>query len=359
MERSVERLNPDGSSRLAAVLDDRHAISDALRRCSSGYGWQVRRHALTLSHRFSRPRRADDVFSDSDSLAVCLPLMSPRPESLSEASTSASDHDIASQPFDTSGPHVEPLTLETAVRAALATTRLRSGHFSTLLVGLAYPAAVLLCGAVLLLAASIFLIPEFDRMFDEFGLTLPFFTQIVIDASRWINRFWIVGVSFVVLLLMAIGAVIWSPMSLSSELFDRRSLWALWSWHAAMLIEAGFDRAAAVQMAGEASRDVSIKDQACRWASELGSQGQLSLTSSSQLPKLRPLIATALQLERNRDCALVLRQNANNCWNLNRGKSYWWVALLTPLSACLVGSVVALMIVALFAPLIELITGLT
>jgi type IV pilus assembly protein PilC len=53
-----------------------------------------------------------------------------------------------------------------------------------------YPAAVLLVAVVVITILLIFVIPEFETLFNNFGGGLPTLTQMVVDLSHWFQHWW-------------------------------------------------------------------------------------------------------------------------------------------------------------------------
>ncbi|MGA8259057.1 MAG: type II secretion system F family protein [Arenicellales bacterium] len=53
-----------------------------------------------------------------------------------------------------------------------------------------YPAAVLLVAVVVIAILLIFVIPEFEQLFRNFGGALPTLTQMVVNLSHWFQRWW-------------------------------------------------------------------------------------------------------------------------------------------------------------------------
>jgi type IV pilus assembly protein PilC len=51
-----------------------------------------------------------------------------------------------------------------------------------------YPAAVLAVAVIVTVILLLFVIPQFESLFQGFGADLPAFTQFVIDLSRWMQR---------------------------------------------------------------------------------------------------------------------------------------------------------------------------
>jgi type IV pilus assembly protein PilC len=53
-----------------------------------------------------------------------------------------------------------------------------------------YPAAVLAVAIIVTSILLLFVIPQFETLFQGFGADLPAFTQFVIDLSRWMQKYW-------------------------------------------------------------------------------------------------------------------------------------------------------------------------
>ncbi len=62
-----------------------------------------------------------------------------------------------------------------------------------------YPAAVLAVAVIVTVILLLFVIPQFESLFEGFGAALPAFTQMVIDMSRWMqNHGWLLLIFVVV-----------------------------------------------------------------------------------------------------------------------------------------------------------------
>jgi type IV pilus assembly protein PilC len=53
-----------------------------------------------------------------------------------------------------------------------------------------YPAVVIMVAVGILTFIMVAIIPKFKKIFDEFGLTLPWATQTLIKVSNWMSEFW-------------------------------------------------------------------------------------------------------------------------------------------------------------------------
>ncbi len=63
---------------------------------------------------------------------------------------------------------------------------------------LSYPISIMVIAAVVMVILMLFVIPEFESLFDGFGADLPAFTQMVVDWSRWLQAYWWVLVAILV-----------------------------------------------------------------------------------------------------------------------------------------------------------------
>src|SRR5437763_1340141 len=53
-----------------------------------------------------------------------------------------------------------------------------------------YPSVVIFVAVAILTFIMIAIIPKFKKIFDEFGMTLPWATQTLIKVSNWMSEFW-------------------------------------------------------------------------------------------------------------------------------------------------------------------------
>jgi type IV pilus assembly protein PilC len=60
-----------------------------------------------------------------------------------------------------------------------------------------YPAAVMVVAVIVTIILLLFVIPQFEALFKDFGADLPAFTQFVIGMSRWLQENWYVFFGFI------------------------------------------------------------------------------------------------------------------------------------------------------------------
>lgn len=61
---------------------------------------------------------------------------------------------------------------------------------SKIIGAMVYPAVVIFVAVAILTFIMVAIIPKFKKIFDEFGLTLPWATQTLIKISVWMSEFW-------------------------------------------------------------------------------------------------------------------------------------------------------------------------
>ncbi|HEX7027508.1 MAG TPA: type II secretion system F family protein [Gammaproteobacteria bacterium] len=66
-----------------------------------------------------------------------------------------------------------------------------------------YPTAVIVVAIIVTTILLLFVVPQFEEVFKNFGADLPIFTQIVINMSRWLQAKWFIA-------LMIIVATLWA-----------------------------------------------------------------------------------------------------------------------------------------------------
>jgi type II secretory pathway component PulF len=212
-------------------------------------------------------------------------------------------------------------------------------------VQLLYPIVLLILCGLLAVLYSIWLVPEFERMFDDFGISLPPSTSMVITIADWIRRFGvyvsaILGIGLIYQLVVTFRPNIWRT---SSALIDAKghrfenakSTWARWAWHVATLLEAGVDTNDAIRIAGDGSGKHWMKTCCDDWVAGLG-RGDNPFRGFLQVNGVPiPSIGHAMMFANADDQAAMLRDVALNYRDVNRSQTLWWSAWLTPITIVL------------------------
>ncbi|MCZ6894443.1 MAG: type II secretion system F family protein, partial [Gammaproteobacteria bacterium] len=68
-----------------------------------------------------------------------------------------------------------------------------------------YPTAVVVVAFIITMILMIFVIPQFQTLFDGFGADLPALTQVVIEMSKWFQSYWYILIGGIVGTVMGIA----------------------------------------------------------------------------------------------------------------------------------------------------------
>jgi type II secretory pathway component PulF len=209
----------------------------------------------------------------------------------------------------------EVLTTLTTYARSVAATR------STVIEALLYPAIVLVVGITLFSVLSFYLLPQFDQIFQDFGLKLPFVTQLAMEVSR--NGEIVLIVAFVLLGGLALttaaaqftprGRALWTRAVYRVPLVGvviRSARLAAFCDLLGMLVEYGLPLPTAFRLAGAASSDPVMTAQA-REVEEKLNQG-VPLAAAFVGRGLAPdwVVWLAAAGERRNGLALALREIA-------------------------------------------------
>ncbi|HDP88531.1 MAG TPA: type II secretion system F family protein [Thioalkalivibrio sp.] len=82
---------------------------------------------------------------------------------------------------------------------------------------LMYPAAVIVVAFIVTTILLLFVVPQFESLFQGFGADLPAFTQMVINLSRWLQAYW-----YIVFAVIGIGTFALVQANKRSAEFRRR-----------------------------------------------------------------------------------------------------------------------------------------
>lgn len=86
-----------------------------------------------------------------------------------------------------------------------------------------YPAAVVVVAVLVTALLLLFVIPQFEELFSNFGADLPALTQLIVDMSRWFQDFW--WMFFGILIGTVVGFIAFYKRSPKFQFFlDRVSL---------------------------------------------------------------------------------------------------------------------------------------
>lgn len=232
-----------------------------------------------------------------------------------------------------------------------------------------YPLLVLmLCGAVLAFLC-VTVVPTFNKMFDEFGIAVPPLTLMVLGLSEQILRH---PVRLAVLILIFILVTVGTVRLLQSWAFGTRYVGVVCSGSTHQLVTmAGIcsrlaDELSQQQSLPEALQSAAEQCDNSYFASALRTlandarSGTQSLQRSSVAHNFPTNLIYALGAGPGGSVNLSLMRTLSDIY---RERAAWrwdsYGGILGPIAVILVGCIVAIVVLSLFQPLIDLISGLS
>ena len=231
---------------------------------------------------------------------------------------------------------------------------------------MAYPLMVLVALGIILLFLSTSIVPQFEKIFRDFGTKLPAITQLLISTSGWMPRL-LLGIAIGALLIFVLWQVakrtghdrvvvdaVVVPLPLIGPVI-RRNLVARWCDAVRLGVDAGLDLPRAIELAGDAVASPRLRrdGEELIGAISSGRPPDAVVGSTRLLPAIVPAAMTLAA--QNNDLARTLgtlgemyQQQAETRLNLIPG-------LLTPVLVVLIALLIGFTILALFAPFITLI----
>jgi type II secretory pathway component PulF len=233
-------------------------------------------------------------------------------------------------------------------------------------VTLAYPTAILILAAAVLVALSFLIVPMFKEMFEDFGLALPNITAVLVKFSGMVTVNWpFMLIALAIVTLAALNARRVLPASwregganLFGSVFGRSTAIARFARFTADLLEAGLPVPDALRIAGFTSRRPPLRRAGWQLANEIeaGRGGSRQAfehpLTATVLYALQADISPATRVRLLKELSSAYADRAARWWSWTRG-------VLEPLAILLIGGVVLTVVLALFLPLIDLINNLS
>lgn len=334
---------------LETALNQREQIVSAIAISAESLSGRYRRRWKGLCDRIAYTSSVEQLVRDPESLAVFLAVARRCEEG---------------QP--------SPVAIDDAVCEALAAMPTQKVSFIRQWQSMLYPLSVLgICGLILVVL-GVLLVPAFEQMFSEFGLSLPIPTLLLLKISHAVRSASFLVVVFVLILGFLCYAGLFSGLLDWCSQFIRREhrsqyrrilpqprrlAWADWAWHLSLLRNADYSLVEALDVASQSNAPRWLREGSRAWASRL-KEGQKPFDGITHFRgQASHLLALALVQEDQQsglleDVAHLYRDRAQR-------QGSWWKHWLSPVTMIAVGVIVGFTVVALFMPLISLISGLS
>ncbi len=237
---------------------------------------------------------------------------------------------------------------------------------------LTYPAVVIVLAALIITFLLVTMIPTFSEVLSDMSggkARLPGLTQLILGLSEHVWEIWLwIGV--------VIGTMLVFWMSLSTNTRGRRAkerffrslplvgrvfkngLLARFSECLSVLVNAGCTLDAAVELSGQSSSSELLKQDCAMLAAQL-QQGTNFLEAGMNCKTIPRLFLYSVQLGSQRN---ELKENLNSLARMYASKTFslqsQMQAILMPLLIILLGGIVGTIVLAMFLPMVKMITVL-
>jgi type IV pilus assembly protein PilC len=230
-----------------------------------------------------------------------------------------------------------------------------------------YPILLALVCAVVFYFLAVFVVPIFSSMFEEFQLPLPPSTQLIIRMSDALRYNLLEVITVLVFSLATIG-LLWY-VALRRAWFDRlfgslaagrsSNLVAMQRMITSLaeLLRLGIPLPDALYWSGRVAGNALYARAAARLASRASGPGSAVRLESKHLPRT---LTTVLTMEAPLQSRIgLLREIGQIYQRRSRQRLGWLLALLPSLATILLGLFVGFVVIALFMPLVSLVSSLS
>lgn len=261
--------------------------------------------------------------------------------------------------------------VEQAISQAYARTRGQQPWWMVLF----YPLVVIVVCSIVVGGICWLVVPTFEKMFSEFGLMLPVPTKALIAISHAVRDpmlYLVVAVTIVVAAITlwfasgnewktARGNTLLSGPRLRRRWFpSRREVWADWAWHLSLLMRFGKQETDAITIASESSGKRWLRKGSVVWTEAMRAGNRPFKDVTHFRGEACHLMSLALNSDEPRNArAKLLAFVAELYWDRDQSRTQLQLSWLSPVLIFCIGLLVWFILVALFMPMVELISGLS
>lgn len=228
-----------------------------------------------------------------------------------------------------------------------------------------YPALIAIAGFAIYLGFAFYVAPEFEQMFEEFGIELPSATRTLFGLASSIRSVgWLIGIVLVASLLVAIlwlrvpGAFISRFRFLEKAVQNKRQVMADLAFHAAQLRTIGLSAQQAFAAASSAAGLPSANQGSPAMALEADANELSDGSGDVRVPGYA-LLQLAMRRPANHANDQMLFEVADCYRRRIVTVSDWWIQWLAYGFQCFVIACVMFIVLSMFMPLFSIIGGLT
>jgi type IV pilus assembly protein PilC len=234
---------------------------------------------------------------------------------------------------------------------------------------LVYPIAVLTIATLILTFIMIFIVPKFEKIFDELGIRLPAMTEFLIGFSKFVGSYWwvfIVGIIFIV-----VGGKMFRKTETGGAIVDRivlrvpvlggvikKGAVARFTRTLGTLVTSGVGFLDALEITKEATPNIVVRN-AISEVRESVKEGETINEPLARCGVFNDIVINMIKVgEETGELDKMLIKIADNYDEEVDQAVAAMMALMEPLLIVFMGGAVGFIVIALFLPLIEIINKL-
>lgn len=248
----------------------------------------------------------------------------------------------------------------------LTLSRQRAEVRRPLLISFAYPVALFVGSAAIIILSLIFIVPQFEKIFDDFGSNLPFMTVALIAISQFVRSFWWPMLATLAFIGLAI-ALYWflirqRGLKLTSlpllDLFIRAADWGQFCALLGLLIEGRQPLPRALRLAAASATTIRVRSSMLAVADDV-EQGLTPWEATSSRPIPGPIRQVFRWAYRPATFTEALAGLSELYVKRARFSAALLGIVLEPFALIFVASTIGFIVIALFLPLIKLLNDLS
>lgn len=233
-----------------------------------------------------------------------------------------------------------------------------------------YPCVVIFVAVAILSFIMIFIIPKFEKIFEDFRMKLPWITEMLISVSRWFVRFWYILPLFPVAIWLILklirlnraGAYILDKIKLSlpvSGQIVEKTVVARTMRTLGTLISSGVPILEALAIVRETSMNV-VFEEAYQRVYESIREGETIAQPMKESRLVDDMVVNMIDVgEETGDLDTMLNKIAEVYDEEVDVLVESLISLLEPIMIVILGFIVGTIVIALFMPLLALLEGLS
>lgn len=232
-----------------------------------------------------------------------------------------------------------------------------------------YPIFICIVSIAVIFIMLLKVIPTFMEMFEEIEVKMPAITLAVVSASEFVQKFWILIIAFIILVILGLrvyistekGSMLFAKVSLRLPIFGKlivKSASARFGRTLSTLLSSGVSITQALEITAKSIDNLIIKELVINARTEV--ERGLSIADTLELSKvLPPMVSHLIRIgEKSGNIELMLRKVADYYEEDVENTTTSMIAAMEPMMIIVLALIVGVMLLAMFQPMMKMYQGL-